>query len=75
MPEEHREYLPTEFSYQVIPSKEIRKWWCVQCRNFLFFSHHNLVKVSEEGSLDFLKPPLTIICSKCRAQIHIQEII
>lgn len=64
-----------ELTYHIAPSDQLRKWWCANCRNFLFFSHHKLITVAEEGPMDFLTAPITIICDKCRWQIHIQTIV
>lgn len=66
---------PHEFTYHIAPTDRLMKWFCIQCRNLIFFSHHRVVSLSEEGPLEFLTPPITIICSKCRSHIHIQTIV
>jgi uncharacterized protein YeaO (DUF488 family) len=67
----------SEFTFvmHIAPSDQLKKWWCVNCRNFIFFSHHRLISIAEEGPLEFLKAPITIICSKCRSHINIQTVV
>jgi hypothetical protein len=64
-----------EIVYHVAPSDKPRKWHCARCGLEIFYSHHRLVKVAEEGALSFLKPPIIVPCMRCRTRVAIQDII
>ena len=64
-----------EITLHLARAEQPMKWWCINCRNFLFFSQERIITISQDGASEFLKPPITIICSKCRWQYHLQTLL
>lgn len=66
---------PQAFTLHLALTNKQMKWFCIQCRNLLFFSHHRVITISEDEPLEFFSPPITIICSKCRSHYSLQTIV
>ena len=65
----------SEIAFHLAPDDKMRIWHCPECGTKLFYSHHKLVRIAEEGGLDFIAPPIIIPCHKCGVRLAIQNII